>query len=513
MPVTLNGVASRPRRVRRTAGVLTCGLRPDNELVVDAAMAYSHDGEGLHRHVDPADGRTYLYAMSFLDAAPRWFACFDQPDLKAPVTIDVRCPPDWTVAGQRPGDCGRARRSGTSSRRTVRHVLHHAGRRAVPLGARRARRHPARAARPRRHWPSTSTGTPRSCSSTPAVLRRAAPSCSACRYPWGEYHQAFVPDFNAGAMENPGCVTLPRHAWCSAPRSPTPNASDRDNVIAHEMAHMWFGDLVTMRWWDDLWLNESFAEYLGASGVRDPGRTGRVGASSASSRKAWGYAADHRPSTHPVAGNGAPDAATALTDFDGISYAKGASVLRQLAAWLGDERVPGRTARPLRRARVRQRELADLLAAWTRAGAVDLDGWAQPGCARLGSTRCVMDGPDGLTPTRHRRQTTRARRDARDHARRGRVNGARAGGRGRDHGAADPGSRSPTRATRPGRRSRCRRRRGRTMASVLPGLDPLARVVVWNALQLAVADAEVDPSLAVSIVAAAVPARGRATRC
>ena len=166
------------------------------------------------------------------------------------------------------------------------------------------------------------------------------------RYPFDEYHQAFVPDFNAGAMENPGCVTL-RDQLLFRGRATHGERTRRAGVIAHEMAHMWFGDLVTMRWWNDLWLNESFAEYLAqrccSEATAYPAWTefGVV-------RKDWGSVADQSPSTHPVASNGAPDAESALQDFDGISYAKGAAVLKQLDQYLGDAGIPRRPAQLLR---------------------------------------------------------------------------------------------------------------------------------------------------------------------
>ena len=174
------------------------------------------------------------------------------------------------------------------------------------------------------------------------------------RYPFGEYHQAFVPDFNAGAMENPGCVTL-RDQFIYRGRATRGRAGrPGPGTVAHEMAHMWFGDLVTMRWWDDLWLNESFAEYAAhrccTEGTRYPLWTefGIV-------RKDWGSVADQSPSTHPVAGNGAADADSALQDFDGISYAKGAAVLKQLVGLPRRRGVPRRPAGLLRSPRVRQR--------------------------------------------------------------------------------------------------------------------------------------------------------------
>src|SRR5690606_14141848 len=156
------------------------------------------------------------------------------------------------------------------------------------------------------------------------------------RYPFGGYDQVFVPEFSWGAMEFPGCVLIRdelvfRSAVTDADRQ------RRAVLIAHEMAHMWFGNLVTMRWWDDLWLNESFADYLGWRVVAEATRWRHAWAAYAAGRKVWGLAADQRPSTHPVAATEVPDTDAALTNFDGISYAKGSAVLRQLVAWLGDQ--------------------------------------------------------------------------------------------------------------------------------------------------------------------------------
>ena len=194
-------------------------------------------------------------------------------------------------------------------------------------------------------------------------------------YPFGEYHQAFVPDFNAGAMENPGCVTL-RDQFIYRSRATAAERASRAGVVAHEMAHMWFGDLVTMAWWDDLWLNESFAEYMAHRCCTEATRY-ELWTEFGILRKDWGSVADQAPSTHPVAGNGAADAVSALADFDGISYAKGAAVLKQLAAHLGDEVFFAGLRDHFRRPRLRQRHLRRSVAAWTKAGAADLEAWAE----------------------------------------------------------------------------------------------------------------------------------------
>ena len=151
------------------------------------------------------------------------------------------------------------------------------------------------------------------------------------RYPFGAYHQAFVPEFNAGAMENPGCVTF-RDNLIFASRVTRGARILRASTIAHEMAHQWFGNIVTPTWWDDLWLNESFAEYLGNRVTAEVTEYADVWTHIAYSRRQWGLVADQRPTTHSVAGNGAVDAVAALQNFDGISYAKGSTILKQLNA-------------------------------------------------------------------------------------------------------------------------------------------------------------------------------------
>jgi aminopeptidase N len=351
------------------------GLAAENELVVVADMAYSNTGEGLHRFTDPMDKQTYLYAMSFLDEGQRIFACFDQPDLKAPVRLRVQADPQWTVTGN-----GAA--SQVSPGRWECAVTPPLATYFVTLLA--GPYHVARAEH---------DGIPLAlyCRASLAEhLDRAAGELfavtAACldrfhdlfgvRYPFGKYDQAFVPEFNAGAMENPGCVTI-RDDYVF--RS-TPTEAEREvraTTIAHEMAHMWFGDLVTMRWWDDLWLNESFAEYLGTRVTAEVTEFREAWTSFAIRRKIWGYAADQRPSTHPVAPTEVIDTAHALLNFDGISYAKGASVLRQLVAWVGDDAFLAGLRAHFEAYGFGNASLADLLSALSAASGRDLSGWAE----------------------------------------------------------------------------------------------------------------------------------------
>ena len=349
-------------------------LAAENEIVVTATMSYSNDGQGLHRAVDPADDCHYVYGHTFLDAAPRVFACFDQPDLKAPYDVDVLAPPEWIVLGN-----GAARRTGDTSwvlattqplatyfftvcaGPYVSVTTEHDG---IPLGvhARASLREPLE----------------RQAEQMLTITRQCFDyyhSLFGIRYPFGDYHQVFVPEFNAGAMENPGCVTL-RDQDIFRGATTHDEVLTRSSTIAHEMAHMWFGDLVTMQWWDDLWLNESFAEYMSHRTLYEATEFTDAWVDTSMARKPWGYAAERMPSTHPVAGSPAPDAETALQNFDGISYAKGAATLVQLVAHVGDEAFIAGVGDHLRSHTFGNADLADFLGAMERASGKDLQGWA-----------------------------------------------------------------------------------------------------------------------------------------
>ncbi|MGC4821927.1 aminopeptidase N [Micromonospora sp. DT63] len=351
-------------------------LAATNTLVVEAEMAYSNTGEGMHRFVDPADGETYLYAVTFLDNVQRIFAAFDQPDLKASFTLAVTAPPEWTVssnaevaANPAPGRWEFAPSAPLSTYffsliagpYHVRRAEHDG----VPLGLYCRR--------------SLAEHLDADAEEIFTVTRQCLDrfhQLFAERYPFGKYDQAFVPEFNAGAMENPGIVTF-RDDYVFRSAVTDTQRELRATTIAHEMAHMWFGDLVTMRWWDDLWLNESFAEYLGTRVTAEATRFGQSWTTFAMRRKAWGYAADQRPSTHPVAPQEVADADEGLLNFDGISYAKGASVLRQLVAWLGDEAFLAGLNAHFAAHRFGNATLADLLASLSAASGRDLSGWAE----------------------------------------------------------------------------------------------------------------------------------------
>ena len=369
-----------------------------HELVVTATGAYSNTGEGLHRALDPADGEAYLYQQSFLDDAQRTFACFDQADLKAAVTLTVDAPAGWVVAGNARGSLAGDGAGGPAGAPDG--VV--PGGADAPGGAGAGRRWVfvpterippylfALAAGPflvEREWhDGIELGLWCRRSMRPhlepaelfEITRRSLDLQQRLYgrpYPFGDtYDQVFVPGFNAGAMENPGMVTftedfLFRGVVTLAQRRL------RAQVVAHEMAHMWFGDLVTMRWWDDLWLNESFAELLGLLTVDEATDYPGGWAAFTVGRKAWGYAADQLPTTHPVASDVA-DNRGALLNFDGISYAKGASVLRQLMAYVGREAFFDGVRGYLDRHAWGNTTLADLLAELERSSGRELGDWA-----------------------------------------------------------------------------------------------------------------------------------------
>jgi aminopeptidase N len=395
--IELNGVELDPGRVTGRRLALD-DLATDNELVVEATMAYSRDGQGLHRAVDPADGEHYVYGHLFLDAAPTVFACFDQPDLKAPYVVSVTAPEHWTVLGNGPATSlgGGAWRLGRTQPLASYFVTVcagpwasvHAEHHGIPLGI-----HARASLRTR-----LEAQAPQMLEVTRASLDYYHRLFRIC-YPFGEYHQVFVPEFNAGAMENPGCVTV-RDQYVFRGAAARDEVLERTNTLAHEMAHMWFGNLVTMRWWDDLWLNESFAEYMAHRTCVEATEFDDAWVGSTMARKIWGYAGERTPSTHPVAGSPAPDAQSALQNFDGISYAKGAAVLRQLIATIGDDAFLAGVRDYLTAHAYGNGTLADFLGCMERSSGHDLRRWSASWLETAGADVIRVDRATGrLTRT------------------------------------------------------------------------------------------------------------------
>ncbi len=351
-------------------------LASSNEVIVEARVPYVNDGDGMHTVTDPADDATYVAAYAGMDLAHRVFACFDQPDLKAPITLTVLAPDDWTVVanGRLVGnDDHRWTFTTTPPISTYLFTVcagpwhsrtwEHAG---LPFGWH------ARA--------SLAAELDRDFDDMRRVTERCFDFYTHTfdePYPFDSYDQVMGPGHNWGAMETAGCVTF-RDEYLPRNEPDAGELVDRATVIAHEMAHMWFGDLVTMKWWQDTWLNESFADFMGYHVAHEAGVLGSWPDFSLN-RKPTGYAADARRSTHPIAEDAEHlvDVDTAFTNFDMITYAKGASVLHQLVIWLGWDTFVKGTNVYLTRHRFGNAELADYLEALDSVTDRDVRGWAE----------------------------------------------------------------------------------------------------------------------------------------
>ncbi len=373
---SLNGLDLDVGAWSSTTGLPLADLAAENELVVEAVGLYTNTGEGLHRFVDPVDGAVYLYSQFETADAKRLFACFDQPDLKATFAFTVIAPADWQVisngatAGTDPGPSGavlhRFRTTEPMSTYVTAlvagpyHVVrdHHDG---IDLGI-YVRSTLAEYLDADRLFTETKQGFD--------FFHRAFD----VRYPFGKYDQLFVPEFNAGAMENAGCVTF-REEYVFRSRVTRYLYERRCETVLHEMAHMWFGDLVTMRWWDDLWLNESFATWASVVAQVSATEYTKAWTTFANVEKSWAYVQDQLPSTHPISAD-MVDLAAVEVNFDGITYAKGASVLKQLAAYVGyDEFLAGLRAYFKAHA-FGNATLDDLLTALEETSGRDLRAWS-----------------------------------------------------------------------------------------------------------------------------------------
>ena len=351
-------------------------------LVVTSHDAYNRTGEGLHKFTDPVDGKDYLYTQFEPAMAMKVFAGFDQPDLKATYKVSVKAPERYTVilneAVERTdnGD-GTATWTTTIDYPLSTYLIaicagefekvtdtYDAGDgRVIELGL-YARASLIPHMDSERLFRQTKDGF----DFYHANFGRT--------YPFGDkYDQVFCPEYNMGAMEHVGCVTYrDEYVFTS---EPTPYRLERRNdTILHEMAHMWFGDLVTMQWWDDLWLNESFATWSAATAQTAIGEYADAWTTFASVEKAWAYQQDQLPSTHPIAAD-APDIETAEQNFDGITYAKGASVLKQLQAYVGYEEFFAGVRRHFDNHAYSNATFDDLLSALEEASGRDLSGWAE----------------------------------------------------------------------------------------------------------------------------------------
>ncbi len=348
------------------------GLKANNELRVVADCAYQHTGVGLHRFVDPTDGKAYLHTQFEPFDAHRVFACFDQPDVKGTFALTVRAPDDWTVVsnarvGERDGGLWRFAPTPEISTYLVAVVAGpyysvHSSHRDIDLAI-YCRESLAGYLDPDEIF---------------VLTRQGLDFFTAefdCAYPFGKYEQLFVPEFNFGAMENPGCITF-NEGYLFRSRQTDSAYERRAGTILHEMAHMWFGDLVTMQWWDDLWLNESFATYMATDALARATRFEHAWVRFVSDTKISAAVQDQLPSTHPISADIVDTDAVRL-HFDDITYSKGASVLKQLVAWVGRDAFTEGCRRYFRRHQWANAELRHFLGALEETSGRDLGSWSQ----------------------------------------------------------------------------------------------------------------------------------------
>ncbi|PSS45345.1 aminopeptidase N [Arthrobacter woluwensis] len=407
--VFLNGKKLPVDEVVEGSRIRLDGLRELNQVTVLARALYSRSGEGLHRYVDPADGKTYLYTQYEPADARRVFANFEQPDLKARYTFHVTAPAHWHVASN---GAETARTPLASDARAARWDFAET----LPLSTYIT----AVLAGPYFKAEDSWTGT--DADGEPLVV----PLALFCRaslaesfdtdtlfaqtkrgldffselfdypYPWGKYDQAFVPEYNLGAMENPGLVTFTEE-YVFASKATQAQYEQRANTLLHEMAHMWFGDLVTMQWWDDLWLKESFADFMGTLGVDRASDFTTSWVNFANQRKAWAYVQDQLPTTHPVVAD-IPDLEAAKQNFDGITYAKGAAVLKQLVAYVGFDAFVEGARSYFKRHEFGNTTLADLLHELDAASGKELASWSEAWLETSGisTLRLEIQDDDGV---------------------------------------------------------------------------------------------------------------------
>jgi aminopeptidase N len=375
--VTLNGQSLDPGSYDPDKGrVPLPRLAAANELRVVADATYSRTGEGLHRFVDPVDKQVYLYSQFETCDAHRMYTCFDQPDLKARFELSVTAPQDWQVITNNAPDESENGRwhfpatPGISTYITALvagpyHVVrdeYRQGDQVIPLGA----------------YCRASLAEYFDADAIFEVTKQGFDffrKTFARPYPFDKYDQLFVPEFNAGAMENAGCVTF-LEDYVFRSRVTDAAYERRAETILHEMAHMWFGDLVTMRWWDDLWLNESFATFMSVMCEAEATRWTGAWTTFANLWKTWAYRQDQLPSTHPISAD-IPDIRAVEVNFDGITYAKGASVLKQLVAYVGRDNFISGVRSYFDRHAWGNTSLSDLLDALEETSGRDLTSWSK----------------------------------------------------------------------------------------------------------------------------------------
>ena len=384
--IDLNGTEIDPATAFADSRIALPNLAAENVLHIVSTQRYMNTGEGLHRFVDPADGEVYLYSQFEVPDSRRMFPVFEQPDLKATFQFTITAPARWQVVSNQPTPepSAAGERHGeqlatwefeptpimssyitaliAGPYRVVRSELTSRDGRTIPLGA----------------FCRESLGE---FLDADYIFEKTREGFAFFEeqfdypYPFDKYDQLFVPEYNMGAMENVGAVTF-TEAYVFRSQVTDAMRERRVVTILHELAHMWFGDLVTMRWWNDLWLNESFAEYMSTLGVAEATEWTGCWTTFAASEKSWAYRQDQLPSTHPIV---APirDLEDVMVNFDGITYAKGASVLKQLVAWVGREPFMRGVHDYFVKHQYSNTELPDLLQELTAQSGRDLTEWSK----------------------------------------------------------------------------------------------------------------------------------------
>jgi aminopeptidase N len=405
--VTLNGEGLDPAAHWVDSRITLPGLAAGNELVVEATGLYTNTGEGLHRFVDPADGEVYLYSQFEVPDSRRVYAVFEQPDLKAVFTFTVTAPAHWNLVSNSPTPepTGAGERDGipvatwafeptprVSSYVTalvagpydvVRDEVATRGG-TVQLGI-YARKSLMQYVDADNIFDVTKRGFD--------FFEEEFDSA----YPFAKYDQTFTPEYNAGAMENAGCVTI-AELYVFRSKVPDSTVERRALTILHELAHMWFGDLVTMTWWDDLWLNESFAEWASSAAQAEATHWVDAWTTFQSHEKTWAYQQDQLRSTHPVYAD-ITDLDDVLVNFDGITYAKGGSILKQLVAYVGREAFRDGLRSYFRTYAWGNTRFADLLAEFAASSGRDLGTWSDVWLKTAGVNTLTVDvdtDEDGL---------------------------------------------------------------------------------------------------------------------